>query len=239
MLLSNETFASYVKENFVASWEEVRPVPKVTIDFGNGETLERTIAGNTVMYVVEPDGSVLDAYPGVYLAEDLLPQLEGVIAYREHVNKDSSLVPGEAFSAWHRARLATESLGDSMTFSKAMPEAPLLKALDLEYKETPPSGAGEIARRARDISKTADGDKVARELAGSDDPGAVVAADSKVNIRDIRPIIRAILAQEDLDHTVESLTRPLYIDVLDINIDDPYLGLAGPGIPGTPRPGGE
>ena len=35
----------------------MRPAPKVTIDFGNGHTLERTLKGNTIFYVMRADGT--------------------------------------------------------------------------------------------------------------------------------------------------------------------------------------
>jgi len=38
----------------------------VTIDFGDGRKLERTLTGNSIHYVLDSDGHVIDALPGLY-----------------------------------------------------------------------------------------------------------------------------------------------------------------------------
>jgi hypothetical protein len=50
----------------VLHWESVRPVPRVTIDFGDGRKLERTLTGNSAHYVLTSTGRPLDALPGLY-----------------------------------------------------------------------------------------------------------------------------------------------------------------------------
>ncbi len=47
-------------------WQSVRPVPRVTIDFGDGRKLERTLTGNSAHYVLASDGTPLDVLPGLY-----------------------------------------------------------------------------------------------------------------------------------------------------------------------------
>ncbi len=58
-------------------WESVRPVPKVTIDFGDGRKLERTLTGNSAHYVLDSNGRVIDALPGLYSAKAFLRVLSG------------------------------------------------------------------------------------------------------------------------------------------------------------------
>lgn len=58
--------SKYLRENFILHWKSHRPVPKLTIDFGDGRTIERTITGNSVHYVLTPDGRVVDVLPGLY-----------------------------------------------------------------------------------------------------------------------------------------------------------------------------
>src|SRR5437868_463471 len=48
MLYANAEISEYLRNHFVLHWESVRPVPKVTIDFGGGRKLERTLGGNSV-----------------------------------------------------------------------------------------------------------------------------------------------------------------------------------------------
>lgn len=55
-----------LRQRFVLHWRSVRPVPKLTVDFGDGRTLERTVAGNSIHYVLDPRGRLVDALPGLY-----------------------------------------------------------------------------------------------------------------------------------------------------------------------------
>lgn len=50
---------------FVLHWQSLRPVPKVTIDFGDGRTLVRTITGNSLHAVLRSDGTPVDAILGL------------------------------------------------------------------------------------------------------------------------------------------------------------------------------
>ncbi len=65
-LYPNAEINQLLRDQFILHWESVRPVPKVTIDFGDGRKLERTITGNSIHYVLDSDGRVVDALPGLY-----------------------------------------------------------------------------------------------------------------------------------------------------------------------------
>jgi hypothetical protein len=65
-LYANQEIAQQLRERFVLHWKSVRPVPRVTIDFGDGRKLERTVTGNSVHYALSADGQPLDALPGLY-----------------------------------------------------------------------------------------------------------------------------------------------------------------------------
>ena len=66
VLYSNEEVSNLLRNDFVLHWESVRPVPLVTIDFGDGRKLERTITGNSIHYVLDANGRLLEALPGLY-----------------------------------------------------------------------------------------------------------------------------------------------------------------------------
>jgi hypothetical protein len=66
ILYSNAAVSATLRNEFVLHWQTVRPVPLITIDFGDGRKLERTITGNSIHYVLDSDGQVIDALPGVY-----------------------------------------------------------------------------------------------------------------------------------------------------------------------------
>jgi hypothetical protein len=65
-LYSNKDVSDFLRTNYVLHWQSVRPVPRVTIDFGDGRKLERTLTGNSGHYVLSSDGTVLDVLPGLY-----------------------------------------------------------------------------------------------------------------------------------------------------------------------------
>jgi len=66
LLYADHDIADVMRKNYVLHWRTVRPVPKITIDFGDGRKIERTITGNSVHYLLASDGTPLDALPGLY-----------------------------------------------------------------------------------------------------------------------------------------------------------------------------
>lgn len=64
-LYPNEQISKTLREKFVLHWESVRPVPKITIDFGNGKKMERTLTGNSIHYILDADGNPVDGLPGL------------------------------------------------------------------------------------------------------------------------------------------------------------------------------
>jgi hypothetical protein len=58
-----------LRERFVLHWQSVRAVPKVTIDFGNGKTIVKTLTGNSAHLVLDMFGRPVDALPGLFSAE--------------------------------------------------------------------------------------------------------------------------------------------------------------------------
>src|SRR5579862_3934781 len=65
-LYPNTDVARVLRDHFVLYWQSVRPVPRVTIDFGDGRVLQRTITGNSIHYVLDAEGRIIDALPGLY-----------------------------------------------------------------------------------------------------------------------------------------------------------------------------
>lgn len=65
-----------LRERFVLYWSSERPVPVVTIDFGDGRILKRTLGGNSVHYVLDEQGRPIDALPGLYSADEFVLQLK-------------------------------------------------------------------------------------------------------------------------------------------------------------------
>lgn len=65
-LYANAEVSQYLRDHFILHWKSVRPVPRITIDFGDGRKIERTVTGNSIHYVLDSDGEPIDALPGLY-----------------------------------------------------------------------------------------------------------------------------------------------------------------------------
>ena len=66
VLYANASVSALLRDQFVLHWQTVRAVPLITIDFGDGRKLERTITGNSIHYILDSEGKVIEAVPGVY-----------------------------------------------------------------------------------------------------------------------------------------------------------------------------
>ncbi|HEU5460028.1 MAG TPA: hypothetical protein VFU83_06005, partial [Pyrinomonadaceae bacterium] len=66
VLYSHTEVSAYLRQHYVLHWQSIRPVPKVTIDYGDGRKLERTLTGNSIHYVLDSQGRPVDAIPGLY-----------------------------------------------------------------------------------------------------------------------------------------------------------------------------
>jgi hypothetical protein len=76
VLYPNEAVSRLLSERFVLHWSSERPVPRVTIDMGDGRRIETTLTGNSVHYVLDGQGRVVDALPGLYSPAQFVHALE-------------------------------------------------------------------------------------------------------------------------------------------------------------------
>lgn len=220
MLLSDARFAN-ATSGYVLGWQNVRPAPKVTIDFGNGRRLQRTLKGSTVLYLCRPDGSVVDAYPGVYTPADF-------DALLNESKPQLSRSPLQVLQ-WHRGIPTVAAAPVELTASKAAIQGPLLNML----AEPPHEESGEF----RDMSQLPLSRSQVAERLGlpPEAPGAdIVAADSSRYRRATRTATHRIVGSFAGLPTPDQCLKPLFKDVLKVPIDDPYLGLGEASMPGTP-----
>ena len=75
ILYPNAEVSKYLRDNYILHWKSVRPAPRITIDFGDGRKIERTITGNSIHYILDPNGNVIDAIPGLYSPSAFLKYL--------------------------------------------------------------------------------------------------------------------------------------------------------------------
>ena len=67
---------TFLRDNFVLHWHSVRPVPTLSVDLGDGRRVERTITGNSVHYVLDAEGHVIDGIPGLVSANAFVSGLQ-------------------------------------------------------------------------------------------------------------------------------------------------------------------
>lgn len=107
-----------LKDQYILHWESVRPAPRVTINFGDGRMLERTITGNSIHYILDSNGQIVDALPGLYSAE--------VFARELRAAADAS--QGEGDKTAHleatRTRLLNQWAGDLAALHVSLPARP-------------------------------------------------------------------------------------------------------------------
>jgi len=78
-----------LREKFILHWSSERPVPVVTIDFGDGRTIKRTITGNSIHYVLDEQGRPIDGIPGLYAAGEFVKQLKSDLELHEKLANQS------------------------------------------------------------------------------------------------------------------------------------------------------
>lgn len=86
LLYANREIAEYLRENYVLHWRSVRPAPRITIDFGDGRKIERTITGNSIHYILDENGTIIDALPGLYSPKAFLIYLKQAAAVNKTVD---------------------------------------------------------------------------------------------------------------------------------------------------------
>jgi len=105
-LYPNADVSKVLRDRFILHWQAVRPAPKVTIDFGDGRKLERTLTGNSIHYILNAEGRPIDALPGLYGPQAFLRRL----AKAQKVVKESGKLTGSqqdnVLRQYYRDRLA-------------------------------------------------------------------------------------------------------------------------------------
>jgi hypothetical protein len=115
-LYADEDLAEYLRQNFVLHWSSERPVPTIVVDYGDGRQLRRTITGNSIHYVLDSGGRVIDGLPGLYLPSAFRAslgearELAGRTALLHGAARDAEL------SRWHglRASMLREGLSSAL-----------------------------------------------------------------------------------------------------------------------------
>lgn len=121
-------------QDFVLHWQSVRPVPIVTLDFGDGRIVRRTLTGNSGHLVLDPHGRIVDALPGLFSPAAFLALLAQA---RGFALADRRLLPRLHAAALARPlppppRPSRATSASMVAPTKHMVEASLLRAVSIE-----------------------------------------------------------------------------------------------------------
>ncbi len=104
-LYCNQEISTYLRDHFILHWKSERPVPKVTIDFGDGRKLQSTITGNSIHYVLDPEGNVIDAIPGLHGPEAFQKALSMDKALYQSLRNASPARKKQLLSGFHAQQI--------------------------------------------------------------------------------------------------------------------------------------
>lgn len=106
VLYANRNVSELLASKFVLVWTSERPVPKVTIDFGDGRKLERTITGNAVHYVLDAQGNPIDLLPGLYSPGRFAAALSMAATLHHELNAQPANTRDAMLQRYHATRTA-------------------------------------------------------------------------------------------------------------------------------------
>src|SRR4051812_28603556 len=119
-----------LRDHFVLHWQSVRPVPLVTIDFGNGKRLTRPLTGNSVHLVLDPAGRPVDALPGLVSPDVFAVQLAQARRFALADRRHLAAAHAEALATPPAPPKSDRATAASMLApSKHVVEAPILRAI--------------------------------------------------------------------------------------------------------------
>lgn len=104
-LYANEEISTWLRTNCVMHWKSVRPVPQITIDFGDGRKLVRTVTGNSAHYLLDSTGQPVDCIPGLYGPQAFLRQAKQAHQLASEVSAASAAERPELIREYHNRRL--------------------------------------------------------------------------------------------------------------------------------------
>lgn len=153
-LYANQTVANYLRDHFVLHWKSVRPVPRITIDMGDGRKIERTITGNSIHYILDAQGGVVDALPGLYSPQAFLAGLQEAERTAAQVAKLEAAERPRALQSFHQAQFSRINARWNSDLAKVLPPEELtLKAgaLSSGTKPARPSAAAAMPLTASKV----------------------------------------------------------------------------------------
>lgn len=106
VLYPNADVSTLLREQFVLHWETFLPVPRITIDFGDGRKLHRTVTGNSAHVVLTADGVPVDVIPGMYGPTSFLARISAAAEVARQVREAPEERRDAVLHDYHQRELA-------------------------------------------------------------------------------------------------------------------------------------
>ncbi len=150
LLYPHPAVAPLLRENFILMWDSERPVPKVTIDFGTGHEIVTTLTGNSIHYVYDSQGRLIDAIPGLSDPQVFAAQLK----IDETLSREvSNLAEAEFLAGVYKHHQAALAALDAEWLTLIPPGVPVTTRKEMEKEERPGSRPDAVSASTRAITK--------------------------------------------------------------------------------------
>lgn len=241
-----------LRENYVLCWLPVRTAPVMSVDFGDGRKIERTITGNSLHAVLDHDDGVVDIMPGLVSPEVFTGWLTETA---QRVTSPEPLpVVDSSTTALAAPRVDPDQAAQvamQRTFSKRVMERPAFDAGLLPQDVIANTGTNASAPNQSmiDLADKVGGaaamiqngllnqptlmKMIQRETTDVDQQSAIlrrlarsITADTGINVLTLQPAARQWLNEQTNRPDLQKATQWVYANVFATPLDDPWMGLA-------------
>ena len=242
VLYSDPAVSDYLRTNFVLHWKSVRPVPIMTIDYGDGRKLKRTITGNSAHYVLDSRGRVIDALPGLYTPGRFKANLESARQfYVANKNRCSRTRP-PSLASYHSSALEALGADFAKRANRSLPgkmadltpeEWAAVAATDPFEIKAPPAILADAVTITKSVMEEDLVEKVAEAERSEKKRANLEISTANDSVRNEFVLHRRVherLASARNHSDVEALNRWVYAELFLMPDNDPWLGLHTPDV---------
>lgn len=246
ILYPDPTIAPLMRENFVLHWQSLRPVPRLTIDLGDGRTIRQTITGNSIHYLLDENGRVLDALPGMVSPAAFRAQLvewsllnASTDLERYHANALNRLMLSRErlmiVPTYEVPERPTANQAAQRALTKGVLEGPVLTRLNpkLSMREMPQGMWDSISESMKaQVVFSAPALELMKKKQPIDDATldqlrTSIAADTVLNQYELHYRIHEWFVNSEVED-LDALNQRVYKELFLTPLDDPWMGLKPP-----------
>ncbi|MFT7621861.1 MAG: hypothetical protein ACI9WU_001026 [Myxococcota bacterium] len=230
MLFHDADIANIINAQFEPAWQKVREVPRATIDFGNGRTLTRTLNGNVATWLADSSGLAFDLVPGIVDKVEYKKRLERAVAQHARLSKLPAADRQAAIGHYHRVMGTLASKGTDAIGAEGMAIGP-----HPDMRKFLVEGPVKKAFGTRSIERTVGYMLLAAAKADQTKPAATDLKDETAyNQKHRYSKVHKLFTQPAGVKLSRATTVTVFRDILNVDLEDPYLGLAPYVVGGEP-----